>query len=107
MIIGSSSVKGSMPAFIELYRTQGWQIQLAHLGCCMGYYSTEFGDVNGIVHLWAFDDLHDRTARRTALNADPQWQTFLKQVKPLLASMHNCLLNPMPFAVHNPVTVKA
>ena len=34
------------------------------LGRLIGYFQTEIGDLNHVVHLWAYDSLEDRAARR-------------------------------------------
>ena len=36
------------------------KVQLKHLPHMVGYYVTEIGRLNLVVHLWAYDDLNQR-----------------------------------------------
>ena len=40
----------------------------------------ETGDVNTMVHQWAYEDAADRARRRAAMMADPEWQVYLKKL---------------------------
>ena len=70
---------GSVPVYLELVEQEGIQTQKGHLGELVGYFSTEIGPLNQIVHIWAFADLADRAARRATLAADPRWQRFVRK----------------------------
>ncbi len=48
----------------RLYERQGLPVQMKYLGHLVGYFTTEVGNVNEIVHIWAYQDLADRTKRR-------------------------------------------
>ena len=54
-------------------------MQTKHLGNPVGYYTTEVGNVNEIVHMWGYADMADRTKRRAAMAADPAWQAYLQK----------------------------
>ena len=43
----------------------------------IAYMYAETGDVNTIVHQWAYEDAADRAKRRAAMLADPEWQIYL------------------------------
>ena len=49
------------------------------LGNLIGYFHTEIGELNQIVHLWGYDLLAERERRRALLARDPEWQEYLKQ----------------------------
>ena len=89
---------GSVPAYLELVEEEGIQIQKGHLGELVGYFSTEIGPLNEIVHIWAFADLADRAARRAKLAADPRWQRFMPKIQALIHTMENKILLPAPFS---------
>ena len=55
---------GRLRDFLALYEKEGLPVQLKHLGNLVGYFSTEVGNVNEIVHIWGYEDLADRTGRR-------------------------------------------
>ena len=69
-----------------------------HLGTLVGYYSSEIGPINQIVHIWAFASLDDREARRTRLNADPEWQAFLPRIRDLIEVAETKIMKPAPFS---------
>jgi len=89
---------GSVPVYLELVEEEGIQIQKGHLGDLVGYFSTEIGPLNEIVHIWAFADLADRAARRAKLAADPRWQRFMPKIQALIDTMENKILLPAPFS---------
>jgi hypothetical protein len=94
-----SLVPGSVKDFVKTYEEKGWSIQSAVLGNCVGWYTTEVGDLNGIVHLWSYRDIEDREKRRELLSANPQWLEFLTLIRPFLRSTQNRLLRPASFAI--------
>ena len=89
---------GMVPAYLSAYEEHGLEVQKRHLGHLVGYFSTEFGPQNQIIHMWAYDDLEDRARRRKALAADPDWQRFRDLVRPYLNIQENKLLVPASFS---------
>jgi hypothetical protein len=47
--------------------------------------------------MWAYEDLADRAKRRAAMQADPEWQAYLKKVVGFVVSQENKILTPAPF----------
>jgi hypothetical protein len=70
---------GTLKAHLDLYRQQGYGPQTRHLGAPVLYATTEVGNVNSYVHVWAYKDLADRTAKRAAMWADPEWIAYTKK----------------------------
>jgi len=64
---------GMTQAHLEIYEKHGLAAQTRHLGQPMAYMFAESGDVNTIVHDWAYEDPSDRMRRRAAMWADPEW----------------------------------
>jgi hypothetical protein len=64
----------------------------------LGYFQTEFGPLNQVVHLWGYDSLEDRRERRQQLFQEDEWLAYLKEMRPLLMSQENKLLIPAPFS---------
>lgn len=92
---------GSVPAYLRLVEEEGIAVQASHLGELVGYFSSEIGELNQIVHVWAFQSLDDREARRAALAADPRWQVFLPKIQALIETMENKILKPARFSPLN------
>jgi hypothetical protein len=62
-------VPGATAAYFSLYEAEGLATQREHLGEMFGYYATEVGHVNTVVHLWRYPSFEERTRRRDALKA--------------------------------------
>jgi len=89
---------GRLRDFLALYEKEGLPVQLKHLGNLVGYYTTEVGNVNEIVHMWGYADLADRTKRRAAMAADPAWQAYLQKSREYMKTMNNKILVPTTFS---------
>lgn len=64
----------------------------------LGYFHTEFGPLNQIVHLWGYDSLEERRQRRERLFADAEWKAYIQEARPLILTQENKLLIPAPFS---------
>jgi len=85
--------------YIEIYRQTGaLELQQRVLGRLLGFFTTEIGELNALVHLWGYDSFEERLRRRTLLAADPLWQAYLGRIRPMLQSMNNRLLTPTDFS---------
>ncbi|WP_420621658.1 NIPSNAP family protein [Candidatus Poriferisodalis sp.] len=56
------------------------------------YYTTEFGGINEIIHMWRYDSLEERAQKRKALFEDAQWLEFVKEIAPLVETQENAIL---------------
>jgi len=89
---------GSLPAYLDAVEDTGIAIQIRHLGELVGYFSSEIGPVNEIVHIWAYPSLDERQRRRAALAADPEWQAFLPRIAGLIETADNKIMRPATFS---------
>lgn len=78
--------------YLEVFRRDGLELQRRTLGGLLGYFTTEIGELNAIVSLWEYPSFEERQRRRATLAADPAWQAYLRQVRPMIASMTNHLM---------------
>ncbi|MGO4740699.1 NIPSNAP family protein [Bosea sp. 2KB_26] len=88
-----------LPDFLRLYEDVGLPMQRQYLGEPFGFFQTHIGELSRVVHLWKYDSLADREARRDAMEADPAWQAYRRQVveaDPLM-DMRNQILKPVSF----------
>ncbi len=85
---------GAVPAYLKLVEEEGIEVQKSHLGRLVGYFSSDIGALNEVVHIWAYEDLNDRAARRSRLAADPRWQSFVPKIQALIETMDNKILEP-------------
>jgi uncharacterized protein YbaA (DUF1428 family) len=70
---------GTVQAHLDLYEQYGFAAQSRHLGKPVAYMFAESGDLNTIVHMWAYEDAADRAAKRAKMMADPDWHVYLKK----------------------------
>ena len=89
---------GTVPDYLNAVGQEGIQIQKKHLGNLVGYFHSEIGVINQIVHIWAYQDLNDREDRRIRLAADPDWQAFLPRITGLIEVAENTILKPTTFS---------
>jgi hypothetical protein len=89
---------GKAQEYVSMYEKEGLAIQRPILGNLVGYFTSEIGTLNQVVHLWAYEDLADRTQRRAKLLNDPAWQTYAAKVRPLLLTQENKILIPARFS---------
>lgn len=84
----------SSPAdYMAVFRRDGQELQTRILGGLIGYFTVEVGELNAVVSLWQYDSFEERQRRRALLAAEPGWHAYLGQVRPMIQSMSNRLLN--------------
>jgi hypothetical protein len=90
---------GTLKRHLALYEEHGWAVQKRHLGMPLAYLTTETGDVNSYVHIWMYEDAADRARRRAAMQADPDWATYLQISADAgyLLKQENKLMTPVGF----------
>ncbi len=90
---------GKMPELIGHYRDAGWPALEAggFSANLVGYFVSDTGQLNQLVHLWRFDDDAARRDFWKRLFADDDFMAFAAKIRPLIASQENQLLNPAPW----------
>ena len=83
---------GVMKDFLDIIRADIIPIQKKILGNLLGYFCTEVGVLNQVVHLWAYEDMADRERRRAELAAYPNWREIGERVRPMIIAQENRLL---------------
>lgn len=91
---------GTVKGFLERYEKDGLAVQTRHLGAPVGYFITEVGALNQVLHLWKYESFDDRDRRRAALDADPQWIAYktMPANADALLNQHNTILRSAPFS---------
>ena len=83
---------GTANSYAALYREEGYAIQKGHLGEPVGYYVSEIGDLNQIIHMWRYESLEERSEKRTALFSDPAWLEYISKIGPMIILKRNAIL---------------
>lgn len=84
--------------YLDTYVAEGMELQISHLGDLVGWFTTDVGTINEVVHIWRYQDMGDRERRRAAMEADPKWQAFRKKTSPYVLEMRNRILRPTSFS---------
>jgi hypothetical protein len=83
---------GKVPEFLRIYESEGMTTQREILGHMIGYFQSELGPLNQIIHMWGYESLEDRSARRRKLIANPVWSACLPKLTALLQSQETKIL---------------
>ena len=76
---------GKLPEYVELAGSVGRPVRGDRFGTLVGYWTTELGPLNQVVHLWEFADLAARAQARAGLAKDERWQKeYIPRSQPLL-----------------------
>ncbi|EUC18796.1 UNVERIFIED_ORG: NIPSNAP protein [Burkholderia sp. CF145] len=89
---------GSLNEFLSTYETEGLAIQVGALGEMLGYFVSEVGHLNCVIHLWKFDSFEDRQSRRSKLWSAPEWKVLMTKLSPMILDQRSQLLTPAPFS---------
>ena len=86
-----------VPAFLEIYEREALPVITRHLGNMVGFYITEVGMQNMIVHIWAYEDWEDREKRRKALFDDPAWHAYRVKNSEKIITQDTRIMRPSGF----------
>ncbi|KAL4234546.1 hypothetical protein ACF0H5_006188 [Mactra antiquata] len=82
-------------SFVELSK-QYMDIRMSH-SKLTGYWISELGGINDMVHIWEYDSLSQRAGVRAGLAGDEAWMTnFIAKMMPWLIRQDNYLMKCLP-----------
>ena len=86
--------------WLALYEEKALPVQLRHLNELVGFFQTDIGHVNQVVHMWKYDTVLQRAEQRAAMAQDPAWQDFLAENDDLGAvrEQDSRIIVPLPFS---------
>ena len=88
---------GKVPELQALFEKEGLPI-INDYSKLVGWWFTEVGPLNQVVHIWAYENAGHREKVRAAQNADPRLVTYRKKVLALLVNQTNVLMHPSSFS---------
>lgn len=89
---------GMLSAYLKLFNDVGLPQRKPHNNL-VGFWFTEFGALNQVVHIWTWGSLDQRAVLRAELMQNPKWaQEFLPIAMPMLDRMHSVIMNAAPFS---------
>lgn len=88
------------PDFLQLYERAALPLQKKYLGQLVGFFVSELGPLNQVVHLWAFESLAERERRRQEMEADPGWALYRQALRELdvILEQESKILKSVPFS---------
>lgn len=96
---------GNVGQYVEQSGSIARPIRGDRYGKLLGYFSTDLGPLNQVVHLWEYADLAERAALRAGLARDERWRTeYIPKSQPLLEWQENTILSPVDWYPVRPAT---
>jgi hypothetical protein len=89
---------GTMQTYLKHFEENGLPV-ISRYATLVGWWYSEFGELNQVIHLWAYESLDERVNKRAALYQDPDWlEGFVPIAFPMLEKMESKLLMPAAFS---------
>src|ERR1700750_995996 len=85
---------GTLGDIVKAASTVSLDIRGNNFGKLEGYWSTEIGALNQVMHMWSYRDYEERAKLRAELAKNPRWGgEYLPLIRPLLVRQDVRLLN--------------
>ncbi len=89
---------GALPEYLELAETKLLPALAEHGLKPVGFWHTEIGTLNEVVHLWAYEDLNERQQKWAKWKEDPRRTDYMKTLRQVIFSQSNKILTPTAFS---------
>jgi NIPSNAP protein len=85
---------GTVGDMVKAASTVSKDIRGNNFGKLEGYWSTEIGPLNQVLHMWSYSDLNERARLRAELAKNARWTSeYIPLIRPLLLRQEVRLLN--------------
>jgi hypothetical protein len=85
---------GTIGDIVKAASTVSREIRKDDFGKLEGYWFTEIGPLNQVMHMWSYRDYDERTRLRAELGKNPRWTgEYLPLIRPLVVRQDVRLLN--------------
>ncbi len=88
---------GKVPEFQALIEQEALPV-ISKYSKLVGWWSTEVGPLNEVVHIWAYEDMNHRAQARAAQGEDPALQAFRPRAQAMIVSQYNKIMTPASFS---------
>ena len=89
---------GGLPDYLEAVKTKLLPAIAEHGLKPVGFWYTDIGPLNEVVHLWAFKDLNERQQKWGSWARDPGRVEILGKLRQVILSQSNKIHTPTEFA---------
>ena len=88
----------TMATVLDLYGNEGYPAFSAdEKARLVGYFTSDVGTLNQIVHLWRFEDDAERRAHWKSVFSNAAFMEFAKKLRPNIITQTNMLMNEAPW----------
>jgi hypothetical protein len=89
---------GKSQEYLQLFEEVALPI-ISKYSNLVGFWFTEIGELNQLIHVWEYKSLDTRAERRKALYNDPEWlENFIPKALPLLEKQESKILYAANFS---------
>ena len=86
---------GAVPDILKVNEEVGRKARGNDYGVLEGYWFTEIGPLNQVMHLWRYDSFEERVRLRAELGKNEDWtKKYVPTLRPLLVNQTTRFLNP-------------
>ena len=90
---------GATPEYMAAVEELALPIRRKHGVKLAGWYYSEIGELNQVVHIWAFNDEAHLIEAKAKVAQDPDWvEKYMPRVRPLIESQKTYLMKSPEFA---------
>lgn len=94
---------GSVQAYMDAVREVALPVRRRYGVKLAGWYHTEVGTLNRVVHIWAFRDWEHLAEAKRRFRQDPEWvNDYLPRVVPLIRRQHAQVMLAADFSPEPP-----
>jgi NIPSNAP len=87
-----------LATYVGLFEQHALPVMKRHGFHLLGYYESQIGPLNQVVHLWRYDSLADMEKKRAARDADPDWGAFLALTEGMVLMQDDKVMRPASFS---------
>ena len=91
-------VVAGLPEYLEIAKTKILPALAEHGLKPVGFWYTEVGTLNEVVHLWAYADLNERQRGWGAWAKDPRRSEIAARLRQIIVGQSNKILSPTEFS---------
>jgi len=92
-------VPGGIPAYMAAVREVALPVRERYGIRLAGWYHTEIGTLNRVVHIWAYRDWDHFSTSKAQFRSDPDWTAkYLPRVLPLIVHQHSQIMLASDFS---------
>jgi hypothetical protein len=89
---------GATPQYLAIAESRLLPALAEHGLRPVGFWTTDIGTLNEVVHLWAYQNLNERQEKWADWAADPRRPELLTELSQIIVSQSNKILSPTSFS---------